>query len=132
MRRQVLTLGVAGLLLMLLEAHADNALTCGDTTYVVEKSFVGGVVMELTSASEAPFCISDDPVVLTKTLSFRNAEVWCVTSHHLSPNSRPLAKQIWILNTLSKKLYSYDYLFANNVWVLEEERIETCGVVPKN
>ena len=64
----------------------------------------------MTATGATPFCVSDNPAVLTKTLSFRDQEVWCVTLHHLSSDSRPLAKQLWVLNRLSKKLYHYDYL----------------------
>ena len=129
MLRKSLTFFCTGLLIVL-EAHADSGLKCGDRKYMVEKDFFGGTVMQMTGAAKTPFCISDDPTVLTKTLSFKDKEVWCVTSHHLSPNSRPLAKHLWILNTLSKKLYLYDYMFVADTWVLQQERIETCDVVP--
>ena len=96
MRRQILTFSCIGMLLLINAARADTALRCGDTTFVVEKSFFGGTVTRRNGAVERPFCISDDPAVLTKTLSFRDAEIWCVTLHHLSPNTRPLAKQLWV------------------------------------
>ena len=129
MLRTIFTFLCTGLLIVL-EAHADSTLRCGDRRYLIENGFFGKTVMQMTGTSKTPFCISDDPTVLTKTLSFNDKEVWCVTSHHLSPNSRPLAKQLWVLNTLSKKLYLYDYMFADDTWVLQQERIETCDVVP--
>ena len=113
-------------------ALAESSLTCGDKTFVIEKSFLGGTVTQVRGAAEKPFCISDDPANLTRTLSFRDAEIRCVTSHQLSPNSRPLAKQLWILNTLSRKLYLYDYVFANGVWALKEEHFEKCENISQN
>ena len=128
MRRQILTFSCIGMLLLINVARADTALRCGDNTFVVEKSFFGGTVTRRNGAVERPFCISDDPAVLTKTLSFRDAEIWCVTLHHLSPNSRPLAQQLWVLNRLNQKLYMYDYVFADGAWALQQERFEICEV----
>ena len=132
MRRQILTFSCIGMLLLINAARADTAMRCGDTTFVVEKSFFGGTVTRRNGAVERPFCISDDPAVLTKTLSFRDAEIWCVTLHHLSPNSRPLAQQLWVLNRLNRKLYTYDYVFADGAWALQRERFEACEVVADN
>ena len=128
MRRQVLIFSSIGMLLLITAAGADNVLRCGDTTYVVEKSFFGGTVTQRNGAVERPFCISDDPAVLTKTLSFRDAEIWCVTLHHLSANSRPLAQQLWVLNRLNQKLYMYDYVFSDGNWALQQERFVTCEI----
>ena len=132
MRRQVLTFSCIGMLLLITAARADTALRCGDTTYVIEKGFFGGTVTRRSGTAETPFCVSDDPAVLTKTLSFRDAEIWCVTLHHLSPNSRPLAQQLWVLNRLNRKLYMYDYVFADGAWALQQERFETCETATDN
>ncbi|MDB2513960.1 hypothetical protein N9Y31_05535 [Alphaproteobacteria bacterium] len=132
MRRQVLTFSSIGMLLLITAAGADTALRCGDTTYVIEKGFFGGTVKRRSGAAEMPFCVSDDPAVLTKTLSFRDAEIWCVILHHLSPNSRPLAQQLWVLNRLNRKLYMYDYVFADGAWALQQERFETCETATDN
>ena len=132
MRRQVLTFSCIGTLLLIPAAHAETALRCGDTTYVIEKGFFGGTVTRRSGTAEMPFCVSDDPSVLTKTLSFRNAEIWCVTLHHLSSISRPLAQQLWVLNRLNWKLYMYDYVFADGAWALQQERFETCEISPNN
>ena len=132
MRIQILTFSCIGMLLLITAACADTALRCGDTTYVIEKGFFGGTVARRSDAVKTPFCISDDPSVLTKTLSFRDAEIWCVTLHHLSPSSRPLAQQLWVLNRLNRKLYIYDYVFADGAWTLQQERFETCEIAPNN
>ncbi len=129
---QVFKIYFALLLLMSRMAHADSTLICGDSSYAVEKGLLGGTITRIKSGTQTPFCVSDDPAVLTKTLSFRDAEVWCVTSHHLSLNSRAVAKQLWVLNTLTKKLYLYDYMFADNAWILQSERIETCDLDRQN
>ena len=129
MRNKMLAVGIGLLALMILPAHAGDSLICGDTTFDVEQRFVGGSVTAVTATGANPFCVSDNPTVLTKTLSFRDHEVWCVTLHHLSSDSRPLAKQLWVLNRLSKKLYHYDYLFADGIWYLQEERHEICKLV---
>ena len=126
MRKRMLAVGAGLMILMMMPARADDRLMCGDTTFDVEQGFVGGAVMAVTATGTTPFCVSDNPAVLTKTLSFRDQEVWCVTLHHLSSDSRPLAKQLWVLNRLSKKLYHYDYLFADGIWQLQEERHEIC------
>lgn len=126
MRKRMLAVGTGLMILMMMPARADDSLICGDTTFDVEQGFVGGAVMAATATGTTPFCVSDNPAVLTKTLSFRDQEVWCVTLHHLSSDSRPLAKQLWVLNRLSKKLYHYDYLFADGIWQLQEERHEIC------
>ena len=128
MRKKTLSVGILLLTLMIMPVRADNSLICGDTTFDVQQGFVGGSVTAVTATGVKPFCVSDNPAVLTKTLSFRDQEVWCVTLHHLSSDSRPLAKQLWVLNRLSKKLYHYDYLFANGVWRLQDERHEICQV----
>jgi len=133
MGRQMLTFSCIGILLLITAARADTALRCGNTTYVIEKGFFfGGTVTRRSGAAEMPFCVSDDPSVLTKILSFRDAEVWCVTLHHLSPHSRPLAQQLWVLNRLNWKLYMYDYVFADGAWALQQERFETCEIAPNN
>ena len=126
MRKKMLAVGTGLLALMIIPAYAESSLICGDTTFDVKKGFVGGSVTAVTATGAIPFCISDNPAVLTKTLSFRDQEVWCVSLHHLLPSSRPLAKQLWVLNRLSKKLYHYDYLFADGFWHLQEERHEMC------
>lgn len=126
MRKRMLAVGAGLMILMMMPARADDRLMCGDTTFDVEQGFVGGAVTAVTATGTTPFCVSDNPAVLTKTLSFRDQEVWCVTLHHLSSDSRPLAKQLWVLNRLSKKLYHYDYLFADGIWQLQEERHEIC------
>ncbi len=113
---------------MIMPVRADNSLICGDTTFDVEQGFVGGSVTAVTATGAKPFCVSDNPAVLTKTLSFRDQEVWCVTLHHLSSDSRPLAKQLWVLNRLSKKLYHYNYVFADGVWHLQDKRHELCKI----
>ena len=128
MRKKTLVIGAWLLALTIMPACADDSLICGDTTFEVEQGFVGGLVTAVTAAGAIPFCVSDNPAVLTKTLSFRDEEVWCVTLHHLSSDSRPLAKQLWVLNRLSKKLYHYDYLFANGVWLLQDERHDLCKI----
>jgi len=126
MRKRMLAVGTGLMILMMMPARADDSLICGDTKFDVEQGFVGGAVTAATATGTTPFCVSDNPAVLTKTLSFRDQEVWCVTLHHLSSDSRPLAKQLWVLNRLSKKLYHYDYLFADGIWQLQEERHEIC------
>ena len=128
MRKKTLAFGTWLLALMIMPARADKSLICGDTTFNVEQGLFGGLVMAVTATSTTPFCVSNNPAVLTKTLSFRDQEVWCVTLHHLSSDSRPLAKQLWVLNRLSKRLYHYDYLFANGVWHLQDERHEICKI----
>ena len=128
MRKKTLVICAWLLALTIMPARAHDSLICGDTTFNVEQGFVGGLVTAVTAAGAIPFCVSDNPAVLTKTLSFRDQEVWCVTLHHLSSDSRPLAKQLWVLNRLSKKLYHYDYLFANGVWHLHDERHEICKI----
>ena len=126
MRKRMLAVGTGLMILMMMPARADDSLICGDTKFDVEQGFVGGAVTAATATGTTPFCVSDNPAVMTKTLSFRDQEVWCVTLHHLSSDSRPLAKQLWVLNRLSKKLYHYDYLFADGIWQLQEERHEIC------
>ena len=128
MRKKTLSVGILLLTLMIMPVRADNSLICGDTTFDVEQGFVGGSVTAMTATGAIPFCVSDNPAVLTKTLSFRDHEVWCLTLHHLSSDSRPLAKQLWVLNRLSKKLYHYDYLFADGVWQSQDERHELCKI----
>ena len=128
MRKQTLSVGILLLTLMIMPVRADNSLICGDTTFDVEQGFVGGSVTAVTATGAKPFCVSDNPAVLTKTLSFRDQEVWCVTLHHLSLDSRPLAKQLWVLNRLSKKLYHYNYVFADGVWHLQDKRHELCKI----
>ena len=128
MRKKMLAAGTWLLALMITPAHAGDSLICGDTTFDVEQGFVGGAVTVVTASGAAPFCVSDNPAVLTKTLSFRDQEVWCVTLHHLSSDSRPLAKQLWVLNRLSKKLYKYDYVFNDGVWHLQDERQDICKI----
>ena len=128
MRKKTLSVGILLLTLMIMPVRADNSLICGDTTFDVERGFVGGSVTAVTATGATPFCVSDNPAVLTKTLSFRDQEVWCVTLHHLSFDSRPLAKQLWVLNRLSKKLYHYNYVFADGVWHLQDKRHELCKI----
>ena len=128
MRKKMLAVGTGLLALMIMPARADDSLVCGGTTFDVEQGFVGGSVTAMTATSATPFCVSDNPAVLTKTLSFRDQEVWCVTLHHLSSDSRPLAKQLWVLNRLSKRLYYYDYLFADGVWHLKDKGHEICKI----
>ena len=128
MRKKTLSVGILLLTLMIMPVRADNSLICGDTTFDVEQGFVGGSVTAVTATGAKPFCVSDNPAVLTKTLSFRDQEVWCVTLHHLSFDSRPLAKQLWVLNRLSKKLYHYNYVFADGVWHLQDKRHELCKI----
>ena len=128
MRKRTLSVGILLLTLMIMPVRADNSLICGDTTFDVEQGFVGGSVTAMTATGAIPFCVSDNPAVLTKTLSFRDQEVWCVTLHHLSSDSRPLAKQLWVLNRLSKKLYHYNYVFADGVWHLQDKRHELCKI----
>ena len=128
MRKKTLSVGILLLTLMIMPVRADNSLICGDTTFDVEQGFVGGSVTAVTATGVKPFCVSDNPAVLTKTLSFRDQEVWCVTLHHLSSDSRPLAKQLWVLNRLSKKLYHYNYVFADGVWHLQDKRHELCKI----
>ena len=128
MRKKTLSVGILLLTLMIMPVRADNSLICGDTTFDVEQGFVGGSVTAVTATGAKPFCVSNNPAVLTKTLSFRDQEVWCVTLHHLSSDSRPLAKQLWVLNRLSKKLYHYNYVFADGVWHLQDKRHELCKI----
>ena len=128
MRKKTLSVGILLLTLMIMPVRADNSLICGDTTFDVEQGFVGGSVTAVTATGAKPFCVSDNPAVLTKTLLFRDQEVWCVTLHHLSFDSRPLAKQLWVLNRLSKKLYHYNYVFADGVWHLQDKRHELCKI----
>jgi len=105
---------------------ADDALDCGGATYIVEKGFLGGAVTKRVGSRDTPFCTSDTADSLTKNLSFQDTEVWCVTLHHMSANSRPVAKNLWVLNRLSKKLYQYDYVFADGDWRLQTAHQETC------
>ena len=126
MRKKMLAVGNCLLALMITPARADYSLKCGDTTFDIKEGLVGGSVTKLTATGATPFCVSDNSAELTKILSFRDQEVWCVTLYHLSSDSRPLAKQLWVLNRLSKKLYHYDYLFADGVWHLQDERHEIC------
>ena len=128
MRKKTLAFGTWLLALMIMPARADDNLICGDMTFNVEQGFVGGLVTEVTATGAIPFCVSDNPEVLTKALSFRDQEVWCVTLHHLSSDSRPLAKQLWVLNRLSKKLYRYEYLYSDGVWHLHDERHQICEI----
>ena len=113
-------------ILIILPARADERLLCGETTFDVEQGFFSGSVTAINATGTTPFCVSNNPAELTQTLSFREKEVWCVTLHHVSLNSRPLAKKLWVLNRLSKKLYHYDYIFAEGSWVLHDKRHETC------
>ena len=129
MRERVLACSLGFLILMIMPARVDAGLLCGDTTFDVEQGFVGGSVMLVTAAGATPFCVSDNSAEMTRTLSFRDQEVWCVTLHHVSSNSRPLAKKLWVLNRMSKKLYHYDYVFADGTWILQGKRHETCEVV---
>ena len=131
MRKKMLAVGT-WLLALIMPVRADDSLICGDTTFDVEQGFVGGAVTAVTAAGTSQFCVSENPAVLTKRLSFHDQEVWCVTLHHLSSDSRPLAKQLWVLNRLSKKLYHYDYLFADGVWHLQDERHEICKIAQLN
>ena len=130
MCKKTLAFGTGLFALMIMPARSDDSLICGETKFVVEQGFVGGSVTAQTAAGATQFCVSDNPVVLTKKLSFRGQEVWCVTLHHLSFDSRPLAKQLWVLNRLSKKLYHYDYLFVDGIWHLQDKHHEICKEAP--
>ena len=128
MHKTMLAFCTGLLVLVMTPAGATDSLMCGDTTFDVEKGFFGGSVTAVTAAGATQFCVSDNPAVLTKKLSFRDQEVWCVTLHHVSVDSRPLAKQLWVLNRLSKTLYHYDYLFSGCVWHIHDERHEICEI----
>lgn len=128
MLKTSLKLFCIAVLMIVKPSWADDSFTCGQYTFIIEKGLFSGKVTQVKASDEKPFCVSDNPTILTKRLSFRDQEVWCVTSHHLSTHSRPLAKQIWVLNRSSKKLYHYDYLFLNGHWALQDERQDKCNI----
>jgi hypothetical protein len=127
--------GLIGLGLVLLSApfglaHGDGAVICDGEKFVFETGFLGGAVRQINNAGDVPFCVSDTPETVTKKLSFRDPEIWCVTTHHLSADSRPLAKNLWVLNKLSNKLYQYDYVMSDGNWVLDTENHKYCETLP--
>ena len=78
MRKKMLAVGTWLLALMIMPGCADDSLICDDTTFDVEQGFVG--VLRQTANDAIPFCVSDNPAVLTKTLSFRDQEVCDIAS----------------------------------------------------
>ena len=119
-----------GLLLLSLThevAHAGGELICDDKKFIFEKGFFSSSVTQIIDDESVPFCISDSPETVTRKLSFRDLEIWCVTTHRVSSGSRPLAKNLWILNRSANKLYQYEYLFSNGEWLLEDEHHKLCS-----
>tara|TARA_B110000977_G_C10876107_1_gene415595 strand:- start:223 stop:669 length:447 start_codon:yes stop_codon:yes gene_type:complete len=101
-------------------------LDCGAKAFLVTPSFLAPKIQQIKGENLVDYCVEDDPVSATSTVSFPGDEVWCVTLHHITPDSRPYAKSRMMLNYQSKFLYEYDYIWQNGAWNLTRKHRQAC------
>ena len=53
----------------------------------------------MTGAEWQDFCVPDNPETLSQKLIIRDDEIWCLSYHHITPDTQPFARQSWMLNT---------------------------------
>jgi len=96
---------------------AEPVITCRGQQFIFEDGLLGGKVSVLRGEERLDFCKSSDPETSRQELVFRGDEVWCLTYHHITADSRPYARSSWLLNRQLGTLQTNEYLWVNGTWV---------------
>lgn len=110
-------------------AKAQTALIeCDGQQYSFENALLGASAKQLVSDEWQHFCVSDNRETLTQKLTIRGHEIWCLTYHHITPDTQPYARQSWMLNTEIGALQITDYLRRDGGWIKQSQHRIQCDM----
>ncbi|MDA7792306.1 hypothetical protein N8979_00665 [bacterium] len=120
---------VAAILISLsFEAQAATAsIECSGHYYAFESGLFGSSAKVMAGNDWQDFCVSAEPNTLTHKLIIRDDEVWCLTHHHITPESRAYARSTWMLHRTIGTLQVTDYVLVNGAWVKQRQERTRCS-----
>ena len=102
------------------------SIECDGQQYSFENGLFGATATKLTGAEWQDFCVTDNPETLSQELIIREDEIWCLSYHHITPDTQPFARQSWMLNTEIGTLQIADYVRWNGGWQRQSQRRIKC------
>ncbi len=102
------------------------SIECDGQQYSFENGLFGATAKKLTGAEWQDFCVTDSPETLSQELIMRDDEIWCLSYHHITPDTQPFARQSWMLNTEIGTLQIADYVRRNGNWLRQSQRRIKC------
>ena len=102
------------------------SIECDGQQYSFENGLFGATAKKLTGTEWQNFCVTDNPETLSQELIMREDEIWCLSYHHITPDTQPFARQSWMLNTEIGTLQIADYVRRNGNWLRQSQRRIKC------
>ena len=102
------------------------SIECDGHQYFFENGLFGATAKKLNGAEWQDFCVPDNTETLTQKLIIREDEIWCLSYHHITPDTQPFARQSWMLNTEISTLQIADYVRRNGGWQRQSQRRIKC------
>ena len=121
---------MAGLMTGLLTGGAVLAagpgFECGGKHYAFEDGMFGGAAKIRRGTEWQDFCVSVDAETASQELVMRGDEVWCLTFHHITADTKPYARTSWVLNRRLGVVQQSDYIFSDGAWVRQSRQRVQC------
>ena len=108
-----------------------HSIECEGQQYSFENALLGASAKQLAGKEWQDFCVSDNRETLTQKLTIRDNEIWCLTYHHITPDTQPYARQSWMLNTQIGTLQITDYLRRESGWIKQSQHRIQCDMPAK-
>ncbi len=102
------------------------SIECDGQKYSFENSLFGATAKKMAIVEWQDFCVSENPETLSQELIIRDEEIWCLSFHHITPNTQPLARQSWMLNTAIGTLQITDYVRHKSGWLKQSQKRIKC------
>jgi hypothetical protein len=103
-----------------------SSIECDGKQYSFENGLFGATAKKMTGAEWRDFCVPDNSETLSQKLIIRGDEIWCLSYHHITPDTQPFARQSWMLNTEIGTLQIADYVRRNGGWLKQSQRRIKC------
>ena len=107
-------------------AAQTPSIECDGQQYSFEDGLFGASAKKLVGTEWQEFCVADNRETLTQKLTIRGDEIWCLSYHHITPDTQPYARQSWMINTEIGTLQITDYLRRDGGWLKQSQSRIKC------
>ena len=107
-------------------AAQTPSIECDGQQYSFEDGLFGASAQKLVGAEWQEFCVPDNGETLTQKLTIKGDEIWCLSYHHITPDTQPYARQSWMINTEIGTLQITDYLRRDGGWLKQSQSRIKC------
>jgi len=105
---------------------------CEGRQYMFEDGLFGASAKVLHGEEWRDFCVSQDPETISQDLKIHKDEVWCLSLHHITAESRPFARSTWMLKRSINVLQMTEYLQSTEGWQRQKSRRVKCRTVEES